>query len=936
EMHAALLETDCNKERFILPIMQGEKMLGVLSLYKNQGQVADLDDLVFMTTVTNTLASIISNKRDGEAIKTQANVIDNIHDAVVSVDMDGIVTSWNKGAERLFDHLAVDILGQNIAKVYPEYSLDDIQDTITALRTSGMHESEVTLPRNRGEYFDAHLSLSLLKDEVGNEIGITGYCLDISDRKYAERELSQHVKQQSGIAELGQIVLMDISLNELLDRSIGLIAGIMQADFGAILELISDGNTLVFKAGEGWRDNLVDVAYIDVEENTQAGYTLLNREPIIVSDLIDESRFNGPQLLYDNGVTSGMSVIINGNSQPYGVLCVHTKERREFTKVDITFLRTAANILAEAIERKKIEESIIQSEARFRNLVEASNDWVWEVNEHVVYTYASPQIEDILGYRAEEIIGKTPFDFMAPDEAERVALAFKSIAKERASVVSMEKINLHKDGHMVVLESSGVPIYDKDGNFRGYRGIDRDITDRKKDEQNLEQMAHYDYLTGLPNRALFFDRLRQSLARAPWHNRMIAVLFLDLDRFKIINDTLGHDTGDQLLSEVATRLSGFVRAGDTVARLGGDEFAIILDDIAESSDILMIAQSIHAALEKPIIVKARELFITTSIGISRYPNDGDDSKLLVTRADIAMYHAKAQGRNNCQFYSANMDSVAEDRLGMETRLRHALDAGEYILHYQPKMDLESGRICGMEALIRWMEPGKGLMPPYKFIPLLEDTGLIVSVGEWILSTACRETKYWQQAGFSELVVSVNLSARQFIDDGLEEMIYRVLQESELDARYLELEITESILMDDADKTIDILRNLHDKDIKIVIDDFGTGYSSLSYLKKFPISTLKIDRSFIMGVTDNEEDASLTQAIIAMAHGLGIRVVAEGAEKEEQLAFLKEKKCDEVQGYHYSRPLGKDELSQFLADNYFPKLQQNTYASISDNESRNTV
>gem|GEM_PF-6697527 len=831
-----LYSGDDKENRIALPIMLGANLLGVLSLYKAEGYTEDLEDLVFLTTVTNTIASIISNKKDEDAIRTQADVINNIHDAVVSIDMNGVVTSWNRGAERLLGNLAVDTIGQSISSIYPEYGLDDIHEAMEAMRAEGKYESDVIMRRNNDDYFDAHLSLSLLRDEEGNEIGITGYCLDISDRKYAERELSHHVKQQAGIAELGQIALMDISLYELLDRSVGLIAGIMQADYSAILELSPDGCDLIFKAGEGWGENLIDVGRIDVTENTQAGYTLISREPVIVNDLINESRFSGPQILFGHGVVSGMSVSISGNGKPYGVVCVHSREIKEFSKVDVTFLRTAANILAEAIERKKIEESILQSEARFRNLVEASNDWVWEVDEHAVYTYVSPQIEEILGYSPDEIIGKTPFDFMAPDEAERVALAFKSIAKERVSVVSMENINLYKDGHMVVLESSGVPIYDHDGNFRGYRGIDRDITDRKKDEQHLEQLAHYDYLTGLSNRALFFDRLRQSLSRAPWHSRMVAVMFLDLDRFKIINDTLGHDAGDQLLGEVAARLSGFVRAGDTVARLGGDEFAIILDDVAELNDIHKIAKLIQIALEKPIIVKARELFISASIGISCYPDDGDDSKLLVTRADIAMYHAKAQGRNNCQFYSESMDGMAEERLSMETRLRHALDAEEFLLHYQPKLDLASGRICGMEALIRWMEPDKGLTPPFKFIPLLEDTGLIVSVGEWILSTACRQTKHWQESGFSELSVSVNLSARQFKDGGLEEMINRVLNESGLHPKYLELEITESILMDDADKTINILINLHNKGIRIVVDDFGTGYSSLSYLKKFPIST----------------------------------------------------------------------------------------------------
>jgi len=520
----------------------------------------------------------------------------------------------------------------------------------------------------------------------------------------------------------------------------------------------------------------------------------------------------------------------------------------------------------------------------------------------------------LLGYAPEEVLGKTPFELMPEHEAERVAAVFSSIVAQQEPFTALENTNQHKDGHLVVLETSGVPFYDNAGIFRGYRGIDRDITARKQDEQRLESLAHYDQLTGLPNRALFYDRLNQTLARTRWHQQHVAVMFLDLDRFKVINDTLGHDMGDLVLKEVAARLLSLVRDGDTVARLGGDEFAIILVDIATSDDIPNLAQTILGALETPLEIKGQEFFVTTSIGISCHPGDGDDARLLVTNADIAMYHAKEQGRNNYQFHSSSMDAKAVERLLLETRLRHALEREEFQLHYQPKVDLGTGQLNGMEALVRWQPPGEEMISPMHFIPLLEDTGMIVPVGEWILYTACAQTKAWHEAGFTKLRVSVNLSARQFKQQGLVEMVIRVLEKTGLDPQHLELEITESILMEHKDRTADALSRFNDLEIHITIDDFGTGYSSLGYLKRFPIKTLKIDRSFIQDIPDDADNVALTQAIIAMAQSLKINVVAEGVETNEQLVFLMNLQCNEIQGFYFSRPLTVDAFTQLLKEN----------------------
>ncbi len=436
----------------------------------------------------------------------------------------------------------------------------------------------------------------------------------------------------------------------------------------------------------------------------------------------------------------------------------------------------------------------------------------------------------------------------------------------------------------------------------------------RQSEERLQHLVHYDPLTQLPNRVLFLDRLNQALARARWHKRLVAVLFLDLDRFKVINDTVGHPIGDRVLRAIAERLSRTVREGDTVARLGGDEFAVALADLAEVSDVPRVTEKIIAALGPPVVIDEREYFVTASIGVSLHPEDGDNAEMLLRNADIAMYRAKETGKNNFQFYSPTMNAEAPRRLTLETDLRRALERREFLLHYQPKVDLASGWITGTEALLRWQHPKQGLISPLDFIPLLEETGLIVPVGRWVLHSACVQNKSWQEAGHAPLRVAVNLSARQFKQTGLVEMVEEVLAETGLDPRYLELELTESILLEHTEESLATLRRIHDMGIHLALDDFGTGYSSLSYLKRFPIDSLKIDRSFIRDVTTNPDDATIAQTVIAMAHSLRMTAVAEGVETEEQLAFLRSHQCDQMQGYYFSRPLPPELFAQMMKEN----------------------
>jgi diguanylate cyclase len=435
----------------------------------------------------------------------------------------------------------------------------------------------------------------------------------------------------------------------------------------------------------------------------------------------------------------------------------------------------------------------------------------------------------------------------------------------------------------------------------------------KQANDELQQLALQDGLTKLPNRILLEDRIDQAIAQARRTDGECAVLFVDLDRFKTVNDSLGHFVGDELLKAVAGRLNSTIRGEDTVSRLGGDEFVILLRQIARTEDAATVAAKILEALGKPFRILEHEVYITPSVGISVYPTHGENARTLITKADAAMYNAKQTGRNNFQVFTADANAFFPERLTLENDLRHALERDEFVLHYQPKMDVKSGAVIGMEALLRWRHPQKGIVPPADFIPLAEQTGFIVPIGRWVLQEACRQNKEWQDKGMPRLRVSVNISSVQFRQQSLLDTIAQVLKTSGLAPQYLELEITESVVMQNAAEAIVMLEKLSKMGLHISIDDFGTGYSSLSYLKRFPLHTLKIDRSFIRDLSEDADDAAIVSAIIAMAHQLRLKVVAEGVETEGQLKHLRSLGGDEYQGYYRSKPLIAKDFEKFLSN-----------------------
>ena len=583
-------------------------------------------------------------------------------------------------------------------------------------------------------------------------------------------------------------------------------------------------------------------------------------------------------------------------------------------------------------ERERAKAKLQEAEAKYRSLVEQIPAVIYmdDVDEINSARYRSPFIQEMLGYTPEEFhSGSVAWqDLLHPEDREQV-LAENVRTNESGQPFRIEYRLIHRDGRVVWVRDEAMLIRDDAGKPLYWQGVFIDITERKELEAQLVHQAFHDPLTGLPNRALFMDRLGQGLARTARHGRRIAVLFLDLDDFKVINDSLGHKAGDQLLVAAADRVLACVRPGDTVARLGGDEFTVLLEYVSDTQEPTRAAERISEKLQAPFIIEGHEVFVTTSIGISLGDSGYDKPEDLLRNADVAMYEAKKKGRARHEVFNSSMDARARERLQLDSETRRAISEGGLRVYYQPVVKLDTGKVTEVEALVRWEHPRHGLLSPDEFIPLAEETGLIVPIGQWVLEHACRQVRSWQKhKGARGLVLSVNLSPKQLQYPELVEDVSQILARTELDSRYLKLEITERMVMDDAESNIAILRTLRDTGIQVAIDDFGTGYSSLSYLKRFPVDVLKIDRSFVQGLGRVSEDTAIVRATIAFARSLGISVTAEGIETAEQLTYVRALGCDLGQGYYLSRPLAGEKAGELLSGGGVPSVGQEEWA-ISD-------
>jgi diguanylate cyclase (GGDEF)-like protein/PAS domain S-box-containing protein len=570
------------------------------------------------------------------------------------------------------------------------------------------------------------------------------------------------------------------------------------------------------------------------------------------------------------------------------------------------------SIIQDITDRKRAEEALRESEEQFHQLANNIPQvfWICDARQQEMI-YVSPAYERVSGQPISRLRENARSWLKSVHEEDRERVRGARIAAANGSYDEVFRV-VRPDGTVRWVRDRAFPICDAQGRVYRIAGIAEDITDMRESEERLLYLAHYDNLTSLPNRVLFYDRLKQALSQAKRNEWITAVMFLDLDRFKNVNDTLGHGAGDLLLRQVSERLAACVRSGDTVGRLSGDEFAIVCSNLAGPDDASLVAQKIMSTFVKPFNLYGKEVFVSASIGITLFPTDSQDQDTLIQNADTAMYRAKELGRNSSRFYTPEMNARALEKLSLESALRRALERQEFLLYYQPKVSLATGEVVGVEALLRWSHPDLGLVSPVEFMPMLEETGLIVAAGEWVLRAACAQIKAWQQEGLRPMPIAVNLSARQFLVKDLGTTISRILEEEAVPHDLLELEITEGSLANNAEEAAGTLAYLNSLGVRVAIDDFGTGYSSLSRLKGFPLDALKIDGSFVRDIITDADDAAITRAIITMAHSLGLAVVAEGVETEQQLAFLEDNGCDQIQGYYFSMPLPAEECTAFLA------------------------
>ncbi|MEZ5524730.1 MAG: EAL domain-containing protein [Pseudomonadales bacterium] len=584
-----------------------------------------------------------------------------------------------------------------------------------------------------------------------------------------------------------------------------------------------------------------------------------------------------------------------------------------------------------ANDNRLINDKLVCSERLHRYLVNSSPDIVYLIDRDGRFTYVNDRITLLLGFQRDDLIGRHYRDLVFIEDIEQAAYVFSAREIHDTTPRNVELRFKCKDQdrppkyfeiNTIPIELESNELFEQpigEEQFVGVYGVARDISERKEAERTINFQAYHDLLTRLPNRALFKDRLNLAIAQAKRSGQKMAVMFLDLDRFKLVNDTLGHIYGDELLQLVSQRLQDCLREGDTLARFGGDEFTLLLPQITGQEDATAIARKIIETMREPFVIEGNDIYVTISVGIAMYPHDGATMEALVKNADIAMYHIKGRGKNDYQFFSREMNEASMQRLSLERDMRKGLEQDQFELHFQPQVDVVTGQVVAVEALVRWHHPTLGMIAPTDFIAVAEDTGLILPLGEWVIRKACRVLRSWRDAGIMDVRMAINLSAMQIEHKSCVELIKEVMYQNRLSGHDLEMEITENLIMQDMENAIKKLIQLNELGVQIAIDDFGTGYSSLSYLQKLPIHTLKIDRSFVHEIQEGGGDACIVDAVIAMARGLKLNLIAEGVETEHQMEYLRSQGCGEMQGYYFGAPAPEEETVLLLTQSPFDQF-----------------
>ena len=855
---------------------------------KKDGAIIDVEivghDLHFHGVEAELIAArdVTERKKAEETVQKLASIEDFSEDAILGKSMDGKITSWNRAAEKMYGYTRGEVVGRDLSFLVPPERQAEIQAIVERVLNGQPIEClETQRLTKTGSVLDVSLSVSPIKDSTGLITGASAIARDITLRKRAEEQL----KLQSAVLEAAAnaIVITDF------EGTIVWANHAFTAMTGYSKEEALGNNLRLLKSGAQPESYYAEL------------WSTISSGKVWQGEIVNRRK---------DGKTYTEEMTITPVSRDVG------------NPADRYFIAIKQDIT----ERRRAEEELYRAHQMLQTVLNTIPQRVFWKDRNCTYVGCNRAFATDAGLNnPAEIIGKSDFDLVWSETAEVYRTDDKLVMEQGSAKLGYEEIQDRADRGRVWLRTSKLPLWDREGKVIGVIGTYEDITARKLAEERVQYLAYYDALTGLPNRTLLQDRLAKALAGARRRKDKVAILFLDLDRFKDINDSLGHSVADLLLQEVAERLKTWAREQDTVARVGGDEFLIVLTGLKDVADAAVATERIVNLMTAEFVVQGHSLSIGCSVGISIFPEHGADGETLIKNADAAMYSAKDNGRNNFRFFTADMNAQVVERLTLENSLRLALDKKELFLVYQPQMDIATGRITGLEALLRWQHPDLGLVPPDKFIRIAENSGLIVPIGEWVVRTACRQARKWQDEGLPAVSVAVNVSAIQFRQDGFCELIRRVLHETGLAPQYLELELTESLLLANANLMLSVVQELKAIGVTLAIDDFGTGYSSFSYLRQFRVSKLKIDRVFIRDVAVNPDDAAIASAIISMAKSLHLKVIAEGVEDEAQMSFLRAHQCDEIQGYYFSKPLAVDKVADKLRP-HSPEPQARAQAS----------
>ena len=795
-------------------------------------------------------------------------LFENANDIVYTHDLAGRFTSLNKAGEKVSGYTRDEALKLGVEDVLPPELVplahEMLARKITGEATATFYELEIVA--RDGKRVPVEVGTRLIH-EKGKPVGVQGIARDITERKRAEAELKQ---------------------------SLSLLRSTLESTYDGMLVVDLSGNIVSFnrRFTEMWNFPPEELNK-PVDQMTIGFISTMMKAP-------------------DAFIKRFHEIVAKPDIESFDVL--EFRDGRVFERYSTPQMIDGKPVgrvwsFRDVSDRKHAEDALLASERRYRHLFERNLAGVYRNSLDGRILDCNDACARIFGYKSrEDLLAQGAFDVYF-DPALRQTLLER--LKKEGAITNLEVRLRRSDGTPVWVLENMTLINDEDGNATCLEGTLFDITDRKIAEQKIEYHAYHDELTGLPNRVLFKDRLTIALGQARRFRRCIAVMFLDLDQFKFVNDTLGHSAGDQLLWGVGERLSNAVREQDTVARLGGDEFTLLLSELSGEDDAVIIAQKILQTIAQPFVLEGQELFLTTSIGIALYPSDGDDAETLLKNADSAMYQAKERGRNTYQLCTPEMNRRAMERMTVQKSLRRAFEREDFEVHYQPIVKLATGDLIGMEALVRWHHPDKGLVDAKEFIEIAEEMRLLLGIGEWVLQTACRQVRSWQELSLQPITVSVNLSTRQFHQRDILRTVERVLLSTGLDPRMLALEISESTAMSNVDLTLEAVRQARDIGVRVWMDDLGTGQSSLKHLKRFGLDRVKIDQSFVRDIPSDASDGAIVSAVIAMGHALGLKVIAEGVESQAQLEFLRAQECEEIQGHFVSRPLPPLEMQELL-------------------------